>query len=127
MGAALLVRRSDFEAAGGFDERFFLYAEETDLMARWRAGGRRVLFVPEAAVTHEGGASGGDALFGRLHGSLAEYVGKHHGRAAAAFARAALRAGALWRYAAAFLTPGERGRARRARYRAALSGRGGPR
>ncbi|MFN2385399.1 MAG: glycosyltransferase family 2 protein [Thermoanaerobaculia bacterium] len=59
MGAALLVRRSDFEEAGGFDERFFLYAEETDLMARWRARGREVLFVPDATVTHEGGASAG--------------------------------------------------------------------
>jgi GT2 family glycosyltransferase len=127
MGAALLVRRSDFEAAGGFDERFFLYAEETDLMARWRARGRRLLFVPEASVTHEGGASGGDALFGRLHGSLARYVEKHHGRAAAVLARAALFAGALGRFAAALLTPGHHGSVRRARYRAALRGRSGPR
>ena len=127
MGAALLVRRSDFEQAGGFDEGFFLYAEETDLMTRWRVGGRTILFVPEAAVTHEGGASGGDSLFGQLHAALAQYVEKHHGRVPAAFARGALAAGALGRYAAALLTPGERGRARRSRYGAALRGRGGSR
>ena len=127
MGAALLVRRSDFEEAGGFDEGFFLYAEETDLMARWRGRGRRVLFVPEAAVTHEGGASGGDSLFGQLHAALARYVEKHHGRVPAAFARVVLGAGALGRYAAALLTPGERGRIRRLRYRSALRGRGGSR
>jgi GT2 family glycosyltransferase len=120
MGAALLVRRSDFEAAGGFDEAFFLYAEETDLMQRWRRLGRRILFEPRAVVVHEGGASGGDALFGHVHAGLARYVRKHHGPAAGAVACASLAAGALWRYAAALVTPGARGRARRARYRAAL-------
>lgn len=123
-GAALLVRRTDFEAAGGFDESFFLYAEETDLLARWRRMGRGLVFEPRAEVVHEGGASGGDRLFGELHASLVHYSGKHHGSAAAMAARASLAGGALVRYAIALLTPGERGRVRRARYRAALSGAG---
>ena len=122
MGAALLVRRSDFEAAGGFDEAFFLYAEETDLMARWRAAGKRLLFVPSAEVVHEGGRSGGDRLFGQLHASLERYVRKHHGATAAAFAKVSLAAGAAARYGIALLTPGENGRRRRQRYRAALRG-----
>jgi GT2 family glycosyltransferase len=121
-GAALLVRRTDFEAEGGFDEGFFLYAEETDLLARWRRMGRGIVFEPRAEVVHEGGASAGDRLFGELHASLARYAGKHHGPAAALFARASLSAGAGLRYGLALLTPGERGRVRRARYRAALSG-----
>ena len=33
-GAALAVRREAFEAARGFDERFFLFSEETDLCKR---------------------------------------------------------------------------------------------
>jgi GT2 family glycosyltransferase len=122
MGAALLVRRTALESAGGFDEGFFLYAEETDLMARWREAGWRVLFVPAAEVVHDGGRSGGDRLFGRLHASLARYVAKHHGAAAGAFARTVLAAGAAARYAAALATPGEAGRRRRERYRAALRG-----
>ncbi len=121
-GAALLVRREAFEAAGGFDEGFFLYAEESDLMARWRRGGRRILFEPRAEVVHEGGASTGDRYFGQLHTSLVRYAAKHHGKAAAAFVRPVLAAGAALRYAVAVLTPGERGRIRRARYRAALTG-----
>ena len=121
-GAALLVRRSDFESAGGFDEEFFLYAEETDLLARFRRAGRRLLFEPRAEVVHEGGVSAGDRYFGELHASLGRYAAKHHGPAAAVFVRAALTAGAAGRYAVALVTPGERGRARRARYRAALSG-----
>jgi GT2 family glycosyltransferase len=126
MGAALLVRREAFDEAGGFDEAFFLYAEETDLMARWGKRKWKLLYEPAAEVLHEGGRSGGDRLFGLLHASLARYAGKHHGRGAALFAAAALDGGAALRYAAALLTPGERGRVRRARYHAALRRRGSP-
>ncbi len=125
MGAALLVRRSAFDDAGGFDEGFFLYAEETDLLARLAELGWRTLYVPSASVVHEGGASGGDRLFGLLHASLSRYVTKHHGRAAGALSGVVLRAGAAGRYAAALLTPGEVGRRRRLRYRAALRPGGG--
>jgi N-acetylglucosaminyl-diphospho-decaprenol L-rhamnosyltransferase len=121
-GAALLVRRTAFEQAGGFDETFFLYAEETDLMARWRRLGWRVLFEPSARVVHRGGASGGDALFGQLQEGLVRHVARHQGAASARLARAVLRAGAAARYLLSLLIPGERGRARRARYRAALAG-----
>ena len=121
-GAALLVRRSAFELAGGFDETFFLYAEETDLMARWRRLGWRLLFEPSARVVHRGGASGGDALFGQLHEGLVRYVARHQGAAAARLARTLLRGGAAARYGLSLVTPGERGRTRRARYRAALAG-----
>ena len=126
MGAALLVRREAFDEAGRFDEAFFLYAEETDLMARWRERGWRLVYEPAAQVTHAGGRSGGDRLFGQLHASLVRYVRKHHGRAAAAVSGLVLDAGAAARYAVALVTPGERGRARRARYRAALSRRRHP-
>ncbi len=122
MGAALLVRRTAFEEAGGFDEDFFLYAEETDLMARWRGRGWRIRYEPGAHVVHEGGRSGGDRLFGQLHASLLRYTAKHHGRRAARFTRAVLAFGAALRYGAALLTPGETGRRRRERYRAALQG-----
>ena len=121
MGAALLVRRSAFEEVEGFDESFFLYAEETDLMARWRARGWGILYAPEAEVTHVGGRSGGDRLFGQLHASLVRYTQKHHGIPAARLAAVTLDGGAALRYAVAMLTPGEKGRAWRARYRAALS------
>jgi len=119
-GAALAVRRRAFEEIGGFDESFFLYAEETDLLARMSARGHRILFEPRAEVVHAGGASGGDALFGWLREGLTRYVRKHHGPAAAGFAAVCLYLGAATRYGLAFLIPGERGRRRRRRYRAAL-------
>jgi N-acetylglucosaminyl-diphospho-decaprenol L-rhamnosyltransferase len=121
-GAALLVRRSAFEQTGGFDETFFLYGEETDLIARWRRLGWRVLFDPSARVVHRGGASGGDALFGQLHQGLALHVARHQGAFAGAVARVVLRSGAAIRYGLSLVTPGDRGRIRRARYRAALAG-----
>ncbi len=55
-GAFLVVRREAFEAAGDFDEGFFLYYEDIDLCFRLRASGRRVVFLPAAVAFHEGGA-----------------------------------------------------------------------
>ena len=52
-GAALLVRRSAFEAVGGFDPRIFMYGEDVDLSWRLRAAGWRVLYQPKVAVVHE--------------------------------------------------------------------------
>jgi len=56
-GACLMVRRSAFEELGGFDESYFMFAEEMDLC--WRAGqaGWAVGFEPEAVVTHVEGVS----------------------------------------------------------------------
>jgi hypothetical protein len=60
-GACLLVRRADAEAAGLFDERYFMYAEDVDLCAAIRGRGRKVLFVPDAEVVHYRGRSGATA------------------------------------------------------------------
>lgn len=51
-GAAFAIRRDLFEALGGFDPRFFMYCEDTDLAWRGRLAGYRCLYVPEAVVRH---------------------------------------------------------------------------
>lgn len=56
-GAALFIRRADFEAAGGFDARFFAHMEEIDLCWRLRARGRGIVCVPQSVVYHVGGAT----------------------------------------------------------------------
>jgi GT2 family glycosyltransferase len=56
-GAALAIRRQAFEAVGGFDDSFFLYAEEIDLCYRLRAAGWEVRFTPAACIVHVEGAS----------------------------------------------------------------------
>ncbi len=51
-GAALLLRRSAFEALGGFEPRIFMYGEDVDLSWRLRAKGWRVVYRPRLAVVH---------------------------------------------------------------------------
>jgi N-acetylglucosaminyl-diphospho-decaprenol L-rhamnosyltransferase len=57
LGAALAIRRSVFEAVGGFDERFFMYGEEVDLCRRLADAGFETHFVPLTSVVHYGGAT----------------------------------------------------------------------
>jgi GT2 family glycosyltransferase len=54
-GACLLVRRKAFKEVGGFDETFYLYCEETDLIFRMARKGWKAYRVGEASVTHHEG------------------------------------------------------------------------
>lgn len=54
--AAVLVRRDVFERIGGFDERFWFWFEDSDLLKRLFAEGE-VLYVPSAAFQHLGGGT----------------------------------------------------------------------
>lgn len=56
-GAAMLVRRRAFDAVGGFDPGFWMYAEEMDLCYRLTAAGWSVLFDPSSTVVHLGEGS----------------------------------------------------------------------
>ncbi|WP_423918428.1 glycosyltransferase family 2 protein [Frigoribacterium sp. 2-23] len=56
-GACLLVRRSAFEALGGFDERFFMYFEDVDLGYRLGRAGFTNVYEPAARVMHVGAHS----------------------------------------------------------------------
>ncbi len=58
-GAAMLVRRDAFEAAGGFDSRYFCYFEDVDLCFRLRLAGHAILQSPTAVVAHVGGGAAG--------------------------------------------------------------------
>ncbi len=57
VGAVMVFRRSVFLAAGGFDEEFFFYHEETELQYRLFLQGYRSVFIPSAEVIHVEGAS----------------------------------------------------------------------
>jgi len=56
-GVGFLVRRSAFEAVGGFDEGFWMYFEDIDLCRRLRGAGWSIRRVREATIEHLKGAS----------------------------------------------------------------------
>ena len=53
----MLLRRSAFEAVGGFDERYFMYVEDVDLCWRTWQAGWRVAYEPAGRVVHAIGVS----------------------------------------------------------------------
>lgn len=59
-GACLALTRELWEAAGGFDERYFLYWEDVDLSRRVLGAGGRLGVVPDAAAVHDEGGTHDD-------------------------------------------------------------------
>lgn len=52
-GAACAISSELFDRLGGFDERFFMYVEDTDLSWRARLAGYRCWLAPAAVVRHD--------------------------------------------------------------------------
>lgn len=65
-GAVMLISRRCLEAVGGWDESFFLYAEETDFCLRAGEAGFALRYEPGAVVVHLGGESNVNPLLWRL-------------------------------------------------------------
>ena len=55
-GTFTIVRKEMLDTIGAFDERFYIYYEETDLCLRAKKAGWKVFFIPDAEVMHIGGA-----------------------------------------------------------------------
>jgi N-acetylglucosaminyl-diphospho-decaprenol L-rhamnosyltransferase len=51
-GSFMLVRSEALRGCGGFDERFFLFSEETDLCWRLRRAGWGVAHLPQVTIRH---------------------------------------------------------------------------
>ena len=117
IGSVLLLRAEALAQVGGFDERFFLYAEEADWAYRAHRLGWRHAGVPQARAVHVGAGTGGDPRRreAHFHASQERYLRKHYGALGWQWARLGQLVGATAR---AILLPGERGRS--ARRRAAL-------
>lgn len=78
-GCFFLIRRDLWDELGGFDERFFMYGEETDLCCRAHQMGARPLFTPHATIIHYGGASerARASKIQKLFAGKATYINKH--------------------------------------------------
>ena len=105
-GAAMLVRRAAYETVGGMDETTRMYGEEADWHLRMRRGGWRVVFYPNAEVTHYGQGQASLNLRGALlvedRKAILNYALKHRPRWQAEILRAFIIAthsiyGLFWR------------------------------
>jgi GT2 family glycosyltransferase len=79
-GCFMLVRRRAIEQTGLLDERFFVYGEETDWCYRFKKGGWKVLFTPDAEIIHLGGQSSkriSIEMTLQLRGSILLFIKKH--------------------------------------------------
>lgn len=99
MGACLFLHRDTFDALGGFDEDYFLYFEEVDLCHRLHDAGGVVIYDPDAAIEHVGGAAGRRdyaSFTERFYRGKQTYFAKRHDgwrrRAGLALVRAQVRA-----------------------------------
>ena len=62
LGAAMFMSAVLFKKVGGFDERFFLYFEETELAHRLKKNGFPCMLVPQAKIVHLEGSFNKDGV-----------------------------------------------------------------
>ncbi len=95
-GSCLLLRRAAFDEVGGFDPSYFMYFEDLDLGERLQRAGWQNIYVPSAAVRHEGGhATSRDArrMAAEHHRSALRYLSRRYAGWRWLPLRLALRAG----------------------------------
>jgi GT2 family glycosyltransferase len=85
-GACMLVRREAYQAVGGLDEDYFMYAEDVELCYALTKKGWPVYYEPAAQVIHLGGGSSQNRRperEGDLYVSRVRFFKQHYGLAAA--------------------------------------------
>ena len=111
MGACVLFRKDEFLAAGGFDDKMFMYAEEVELYRRLKESlGKKVYFTPQTQVVHMGRASSNKAnafvLIHELQGI--QYIYQKHYPNLLGFIRFVIYVGVILRIAVFSLIPSRR-------------------
>jgi len=80
-GAAICIRRQAWDEIGGFDEGFFMYAEDMDWCLRARKAGRKIYYCPDAVIAHRIGRSSDQRpirMVVEFHRSMARFYLKHY-------------------------------------------------
>jgi GT2 family glycosyltransferase len=82
MGAAMLIPRIAWNAVGGFSDKYFLYAEDTDLCWRMHQAGFEVMYAPGVSIYHSQGEPNAEnrglGAF-RLFSSIRIFLHQHFG------------------------------------------------
>ncbi len=74
LGASMFMRRDIYDEVGGFDEDYFLYAEEADLCLRIRELGYQIAHTDEVTIKHIG------AVSERTNGEYGRWCNKQKGK-----------------------------------------------
>ena len=80
-GAYLMVRSALFRSLGGFDESFFMYAEDIDLSLRVKKAGYACYYFPAITILHSKGMSTqkDQVYVNRFYGAMSLFVKKYYG------------------------------------------------
>jgi len=79
-GAAMFIRSELIAQIGGLDPDFVMYCEDVDLCKRAKNAGWKVMYLPDAVITHAIGRSSDQApnrMIARFHISMLRYYTKH--------------------------------------------------
>jgi hypothetical protein len=80
-GACLMVRRTAIDQVGPMDEAYFMFNEDVDWCRRMKQGGWDVVYVPEAVIHHDIGASRrkvSPKVIVERHRGMIHYFHKYH-------------------------------------------------
>lgn len=81
-GACMFVRKELVEKIGGFDEQFFMYAEDIDLSYRLQRTGFKNLYFPHCTIIHfKGESTRKDRKYVQFfYKAMIQFVRKHFGK-----------------------------------------------
>jgi GT2 family glycosyltransferase len=81
-GAFMMVQNVVLRKTGGFDERFFMYAEDIDLSYRIKKAGYRNYYFAGTTITHyKGSSTKKDSKYVRqFYKAMSQFVKKYYGR-----------------------------------------------
>ncbi|MBA4166854.1 MAG: glycosyltransferase family 2 protein [Chitinophagaceae bacterium] len=80
-GAFMFVKKAVLDKTGGFDERFFMYAEDIDLSCRIKkAGYNNYYFAGISIIHYKGGSTKKDFKYVKMfYKAMSQFAKKHYG------------------------------------------------
>ncbi len=94
-GAFMMVRKNILDKTGGFDERFFMYAEDIDLSYRITQIGFRNYYLSDTTIVHfKGESTKKDIRYVRMfYGAMEKFMQKHFSGSFSSLQRMSLQVG----------------------------------